>query len=105
MAMGLMVIHQITRMVVDDELVDFHSTLDLAVGAPFENDGVVYIFRGGRSGLSTTPSQRIYAPKMDLTVPAMFGFSISKGCDVDDNNFPGFRMFLCSIKLQLKLKL
>lgn len=64
-------------------------SLDLAVGAPFENNGVVYIFLGGLYGLSNTASQRISAPKQQLAVHSMFGYSLSKGCDIDGNQFPG----------------
>lgn len=68
--------------------------VDLAVGAPFEGHGAVYIFLGGSNGLSTKPSQRLLSPKFNgvgstPAAPAMFGHGLSKGCDVDSNTFPG----------------
>ncbi|KAJ6640899.1 Integrin alpha-PS3 [Pseudolycoriella hygida] len=60
---------------------------DLAVGAPYENDGAVYIFLGGPDGLSSKPSQIIYAPSPSegAILPQTFGQSLSKGADVDGN--------------------
>ncbi|KAL4710657.1 hypothetical protein ACJJTC_003293 [Scirpophaga incertulas] len=55
---------------------------DVAIGAPWENDGmgVVYVYRGTSYGLNNRYSQRI------LAEGAMgFGISISKGYDVDNN--------------------
>ncbi|KAG8233199.1 hypothetical protein J437_LFUL008962, partial [Ladona fulva] len=58
---------------------------DIAVGAPYEDSGVgaVYIFHGG-----TKPKfvQKIHAQKVHHTLRG-FGFSISKGSDIDGNNY------------------
>lgn len=61
---------------------------DLAVGAPYEENGAVYLFYGGPNGFSAKPNQRIAAPKVDgaPSMP-MFGHGISKGADVDENNY------------------
>ncbi|KAK5648902.1 hypothetical protein RI129_003794 [Pyrocoelia pectoralis] len=61
---------------------------DVAVGAPYENDGsgVIYIYRGNSYGLGSNPSQRIVGKDF---VPNILGFgiSISKPADVDMNNY------------------
>ncbi|XP_035689267.1 integrin alpha-6-like [Branchiostoma floridae] len=62
---------------------------DLVVGAPYEDNGAVYLYLGNQHhGLSTTPSQKIMAS--DLLVPGLksFGFSLSGGLDLDENGFP-----------------
>lgn len=62
------------------------------MGAPFEDQGAVYIFLGGPGGLSERPSQRLAAPS-SLTFPwqppqMMFGHGLSKGADIDRNEYP-----------------
>lgn len=56
---------------------------ELAVGAPYENDGKVYIYLGSSTGISKEPSQIIsgdqYKPPINT-----FGFSITSA-DFDDN--------------------
>ncbi|KAI8513297.1 neuregulin binding [Branchiostoma belcheri] len=62
---------------------------DLVVGAPYEDNGAVYLYLGNQHrGLSTTPSQKILAS--DLLIPGLksFGFSLSGGLDLDENGFP-----------------
>ena len=67
---------------------------DIAISAPFENNGAVYIFLGGTEGLSTKPIQKIPAPS-ELPIPyagyeeqtAMFGHGISRGVDIDGNGY------------------
>ncbi|KAJ2950275.1 hypothetical protein O0L34_g11638 [Tuta absoluta] len=56
---------------------------DVAIGAPYENDGVgaVYIYRGSADGLRKQYLQRIVAEDAKG-----FGISISKGVDYDSNN-------------------
>lgn len=72
---------------------------DVAVGAPFENDGAVYIFSGSADGLRAKYIQKISAPvrptepgaaeEDQSQVPAMFGMSITRGVDVDGNAYNG----------------
>ncbi len=63
----------------------FFST-DLAVGAPFEGDGVVYIFRGSSKGISQPAAQRIPASDLLAARPLKsFGYTIQGGLDMDDN--------------------
>lgn len=67
----------------------------MAVGAPYENNGAVYIFLGSANGLLAKASQRITAPSSNsLTDPSMapthmFGYGVSKGVDIDGNNYLG----------------
>uniref|UniRef100_A0A0C9S078 Itga4 protein n=1 Tax=Fopius arisanus TaxID=64838 RepID=A0A0C9S078_9HYME len=59
---------------------------DLIVGAPWEDNGVVYIFNGDSSLKSKF---EIASQKITVTSPAMtFGFSLAKPVDIDFNGFP-----------------
>jgi hypothetical protein len=60
---------------------------DIAISAPSEGQGVVYIYLGGPRRLSTKPYQKILAPVAPSTQPSLFGTSISRGVDVDGNSF------------------
>ncbi|XP_061500980.1 integrin alpha-PS3 [Anopheles gambiae] len=61
---------------------------DIAVGAPFEGNGAVYIFLGSVDGLQSKPSQRLTAPANELLSPQpMFGFALSRGSDIDANGY------------------
>ena len=55
---------------------------DVAVGAPYERSGVVYIFHGSRSGLRRQPAQIISG---DAFRPPLstFGYSFSGTADLD----------------------
>lgn len=64
----------------------------MAVGAPFEGNGIVYIYLGSAKGIALKPSQKILAPisYLDGKFDAQsFGHAISKGADIDDNKYPG----------------
>lgn len=61
---------------------------DLAVGAPYEGSGVVYIFRGSSSGLIPEYSQRIAASDLFASPPSSFGASLAAGVDLDLNGYP-----------------
>lgn len=62
---------------------------DLMVGAPFEGNGAVYVYFGSANGLPEKPSQRIAAAAgAGPAVPQqMFGHGLSKGADIDDNQY------------------
>lgn len=65
---------------------------DIAIAAPFEDNGAVYIFNGGLNGLSSKPTQILAAPHNDLVEPFtvhMFGHGLSKGVDIDNNKYLG----------------
>ena len=57
---------------------------DIAIGAPYQNSGVVYIYHGYRTGLRRQPTQMIFGdsfrPKLST-----FGFSFSGTADLDGN--------------------
>lgn len=62
----------------------------MAISAPFEGNGVVYIFLGSAQGLFNKPSQKIHAPSElpNLTEDSsMFGYGLSKGVDIDSNGY------------------
>jgi hypothetical protein len=63
---------------------------DIAIGAPYEGDGAVYIHLGSKSGLIKTPSQIIRPSTLGLlNFPVQtFGSSVSGGVDIDDNSYP-----------------
>ncbi|XP_016946460.3 integrin alpha-PS3 isoform X1 [Drosophila biarmipes] len=62
---------------------------DLAVGAPFEGNGVVFIYLGSGQGLRDDPSQRLEAPAQQPSEYGsyMFGHGLSRGSDIDRNGF------------------
>lgn len=63
---------------------------DVAIGAPYEGNGVVYIYLGSRDGLSSKPSQVITALDLGLIPEPIttFGSSLSGGIDLDGNTYP-----------------
>ncbi|KAI4879529.1 hypothetical protein NFI96_031891 [Prochilodus magdalenae] len=58
---------------------------DIAVGAPFDGDGKVFIFRGSATGIDTKPSQVLDGLNAGVK---RFGYSISGGLDIDGNLYP-----------------
>lgn len=66
------------------------SAVDLAVGAPYEGHGAVYIFRGSARGIFPAYSQRIDAREFPgVTGLRAFGASLSSSAaDVDNNGYP-----------------
>lgn len=60
---------------------------DLIVAAPFEGNGAIYIFHGSSNGLATKYTQRIIAPHHGLMSQQMFGHGLSKGADIDGNQY------------------
>jgi hypothetical protein len=65
-----------------------HFFADIAVGAPYEGNGVVYIYHGSVDGLKHEPAQIIRAEDIDQRIKG-FGISLSKGVDVDGNHYNG----------------
>uniref|UniRef100_A0A8C6CFQ0 Integrin subunit alpha 3 n=2 Tax=Monodon monoceros TaxID=40151 RepID=A0A8C6CFQ0_MONMO len=61
---------------------------DVAVGAPFEGLGKVYIYHGSSRGLLRQPQQVIHGEKLGLPGLATFGYSLSGQMDVDENLYP-----------------
>ncbi|KAL0883105.1 hypothetical protein ABMA27_016566 [Loxostege sticticalis] len=61
---------------------------DIAIGSPYEGQGVVYIYMGDRKhGLKAKPDQVIKAESLPITLRT-FGYSLSGGVDLDDNGYP-----------------
>ncbi|XP_030610282.1 integrin alpha-3b [Archocentrus centrarchus] len=60
---------------------------DIAVGAPFHETGMVYIWMGSKTGLLKEPHQVIKGKSVGNGFQT-FGYSISGGMDVDDNGYP-----------------
>ncbi|XP_036313384.1 integrin alpha-7 isoform X2 [Pipistrellus kuhlii] len=58
---------------------------DIAVGAPFDGDGKVFIYHGSSLGVVTKPSQVLEGEAVSLK---SFGYSLSGGLDVDGNHYP-----------------
>lgn len=59
--------------------------IDVAIGAPYEGGGSIYIYLGGKDGLNLKPSQKLKAvPDIIKT----FGYSLSGGLDMDGNGYP-----------------
>ncbi|KAM5310166.1 integrin alpha-3 isoform 1-T2 [Glossophaga mutica] len=61
---------------------------DIAVGAPFEGLGTVYIYHSSSSGLLQQPKQVIHGEDLRLPGLASFGYSLSGKMDVDENFYP-----------------
>jgi hypothetical protein len=61
---------------------------DIAVGAPYEGAGAVYIYHGDKSGIHFDPVQKILAEDIDPRLKG-FGISLSNGVDVDGNHYNG----------------
>ncbi|KAH8305354.1 hypothetical protein KR044_007773, partial [Drosophila immigrans] len=63
---------------------------DVAIGSPYEGDGVVSIYLGSRNGLNEKPSQRILASELGRNLPQPirnFGISIAGNTDLDGNSY------------------
>ncbi|XP_075237654.1 multiple edematous wings [Lycorma delicatula] len=60
---------------------------DIAVGAPYEGDGAVYVYLGSKNGLITEPSQVIRSSP-PLSGLKTLGYSLSGGMDLDQNGYP-----------------
>ncbi|XP_054033446.1 integrin alpha-7 isoform X2 [Dryobates pubescens] len=58
---------------------------DLAVGAPFDGAGKVYIYHGSTLGIVAKPAQVLDGEGVGVTA---FGYSLSGGMDVDGNLYP-----------------
>ncbi|NXG13119.1 ITA3 protein, partial [Grallaria varia] len=61
---------------------------DIAVGAPFEERGKVYIYHSSAEGLQNKPRQVISGSDLGFTERGTFGYSLSGGLDMDENSYP-----------------
>lgn len=64
------------------------SVSDIAVGAPYEENGVVYVYHGSAEGIKHKPAQIIQAVTIDQQIKG-FGIGLSKGVDIDGNHYNG----------------
>ncbi|XP_078084521.1 integrin alpha-6-like isoform X2 [Mustelus asterias] len=58
---------------------------DIAIGAPYDGNGKVFIYHGSSSGINTKPSQVLDGN--DFGVP-LFGYSLAGNLDLDENQYP-----------------
>ncbi|XP_055379862.1 integrin alpha-PS3-like, partial [Condylostylus longicornis] len=64
---------------------------DLAISAPFYGNGKVYIYLGSSTGLHIKPSQILNSPILpNFKSRHMFGLGLSRGVDIDRNEFNDF---------------
>ncbi|XP_078080028.1 integrin alpha-3b [Mustelus asterias] len=62
---------------------------DIAIGAPYDGSGKVFIYQGSMIGLDSKPSQVINGADLGKNGSIKtFGYSISGGLDVDKNDYP-----------------
>ncbi|XP_038044823.1 integrin alpha-8-like isoform X1 [Patiria miniata] len=64
---------------------------DIAIGAPYQGEdqaGVVYIYYGTPNGLRLRSSQVLTPADFNLKNVTTFGFSLTGGLDMDENNYP-----------------
>lgn len=69
-------------------LLSFFFIIDIAISAPFEGSGVVYIFNGRAGSVNTKYSQKIIGKNIHPGIMS-FGLFISESRDMDANGFPG----------------
>ncbi|KAM8806520.1 integrin alpha-6 isoform 3-T3 [Eudromia elegans] len=58
---------------------------DIAVGAPYDGFGKVYIYHGSKTGINTKPAQILDGEKSGTN---FFGYSIAGNMDLDKNSYP-----------------
>lgn len=58
------------------------------MGAPYEENGVVYIYHGNADGIKHRAAQVIRGENIDPQIKG-FGISLSKGLDIDENHYNG----------------
>lgn len=71
--------------------VDQDGFNDIAIGAPYAGEGkkgLVYIYNGRSSGISSAPSQVLEGQWASRTMPPSFGYSLKGATDIDENGYP-----------------
>uniref|UniRef100_A0A8D0HI28 Integrin subunit alpha 3 n=1 Tax=Sphenodon punctatus TaxID=8508 RepID=A0A8D0HI28_SPHPU len=74
---------------------------DIAIGAPFEGAGKVYIYHSSSGGLVDKPRQVISGAELSPSGIQNFGYSLSGGLDVDGNSYPDLLVGSLSEKVVL----
>lgn len=62
--------------------------VDIAVGAPYEGNGAVYLFHGSMNFIVEKPAQIIRSENLPGGPFASFGHSLAGGQDLDENGYP-----------------
>ncbi|XP_074949560.1 integrin alpha-6 isoform X2 [Phalacrocorax aristotelis] len=58
---------------------------DIAVGAPYDGSGKVYIYHGSKNGINTKPAQILDGEETGIR---FFGYSVAGNMDLDKNSYP-----------------
>ncbi|XP_034641074.1 integrin alpha-6 isoform X2 [Trachemys scripta elegans] len=58
---------------------------DIAVGAPYDDFGKVFIYHGSKNGINTKPAQILDGKKSSVQY---FGYSVTGNMDLDRNSYP-----------------
>ncbi|KAG2460954.1 ITA3 protein, partial [Polypterus senegalus] len=74
---------------------------DIAVGAPFDESGKLFIYHGTNQGLAPEPSQVIDGKDIGTDGIRTFGYSVNGGLDVDENAYPDILVGSLSNKIAL----
>lgn len=60
---------------------------DVAIGAPFEDNGAVYIYHGAKDGINPAYKQKLKGSSVDSGL-RLFGSAVAGGVDMDGNGYP-----------------
>ncbi|XP_078376333.1 integrin alpha-4-like isoform X2 [Oculina patagonica] len=60
---------------------------DVAIGAPFEENGAVYVYHGSKDGINPTYKQKLAGSSVDPGL-RLFGYSVAGDVDMDGNGYP-----------------
>lgn len=61
----------------------------------------MYIFHGSPDGIITKPRQILVSPYSGSNSGSMFGMSISRGVDIDDNGYNGRSVNSCNLTIHV----
>lgn len=65
--------------------IDQDGYSDIAIGAPYDGNGKVFIYHGSSSGINTIPAQILDAKDRSVK---HFGYSLAGNMDLDGNHYP-----------------
>jgi len=60
---------------------------DIAIGAPFEDNGAVYVYHGSKEGINPAYKQKLLGSSVDSGL-RLFGSAVAGGLDMDSNGYP-----------------
>uniref|UniRef100_A0A8C8SN44 Integrin subunit alpha 6 n=1 Tax=Pelusios castaneus TaxID=367368 RepID=A0A8C8SN44_9SAUR len=58
---------------------------DIAVGAPYDENGKVFVYHGSKNGINIKPAQILDGKKLNVL---FFGYSVTGNMDLDRNSYP-----------------